>query len=153
VHGCHCSCRCNNVVHDRGSGGVPPRSWSERHDESITCLQARYFFQQLVAGVEYCHIKVRCPMCQSAAVAGLRINIDGGGVAAHIVRRAKHGCRICPPSIMHHTVQGVCHRDLKLENVLLAGKHAPLVKICDFGYSKVLFHTPVLGHSFLPSYL
>ncbi|GFH30224.1 Ser/thr protein kinase, partial [Haematococcus lacustris] len=31
---------------------------------------------------------------------------------------------------------GVCHRDLKLENTLLDGRHAPRVKICDFGYSK-----------------
>ncbi|KAJ9509440.1 hypothetical protein QJQ45_001866 [Haematococcus lacustris] len=32
--------------------------------------------------------------------------------------------------------EGVCHRDLKLENILLDGRHAPQVKICDFGYSK-----------------
>lgn len=34
-------------------------------------------------------------------------------------------------------VQGVCHRDLKLENTLLDGRPAPRLKICDFGYSKV----------------
>ena len=34
--------------------------------------------------------------------------------------------------------QGVCHRDLKLENTLLDGRPAPRLKICDFGYSKVL---------------
>lgn len=28
------------------------------HVES--CLQARYFFQQLLAGLEYCHTKVCC---------------------------------------------------------------------------------------------
>lgn len=41
---------------------------------------------------------------------------------------------------MHHilpTAQGVCHRDLKLENTLLDGRPAPRLKICDFGYSKV----------------
>ncbi|KAF5961228.1 hypothetical protein HYC85_002437 [Camellia sinensis] len=32
----------------------------------------------------------------------------------------------------------VCHRDLKLENTLLDGSPAPRLKICDFGYSKVL---------------
>ena len=32
--------------------------------------------------------------------------------------------------------QGVCHRDLKLENTLLDGRPAPRLKICDFGYSK-----------------
>lgn len=34
-------------------------------------------------------------------------------------------------------LQGVCHRDLKLENTLLDGSEAPRLKICDFGYSKV----------------
>eukprot|EP01023_Acetabularia_acetabulum_P039816 TRINITY_DN383_c0_g1_i1.p1 TRINITY_DN383_c0_g1~~TRINITY_DN383_c0_g1_i1.p1 ORF type:complete len:336 (-),score=47.62 TRINITY_DN383_c0_g1_i1:352-1359(-) len=50
--------------------------------------EARYFFQQLVAGVDYLHS------------------------------------------------QGVAHRDLKLENLLLNGSDVPLLKICDFGYSK-----------------
>ena len=37
-------------------------------------------------------------------------------------------------------VQGVANRDLKLENLLLDRKDTgsrPLLKICDFGYSKV----------------
>lgn len=50
--------------------------------------EARYFFQQLISGVDYCHS------------------------------------------------EGVCHRDLKLENTLLDGRPAPRLKICDFGYSK-----------------
>jgi len=50
--------------------------------------EARYYFQQLVLGVAYCHNS------------------------------------------------GVCHRDLKLENTLLDGSAQPVVKICDFGYSK-----------------
>ncbi|KAF0925614.1 hypothetical protein E2562_017198 [Oryza meyeriana var. granulata] len=50
--------------------------------------EARYFFQQLICGVSYCH---------------------------HMK---------------------ICHRDLKLENVLLHGSKAPRLKICDFGYSK-----------------
>lgn len=51
--------------------------------------EARYFFQQLISGVAWCHR------------------------------------------------EGVCHRDLKLENTLLDGRPAPRLKICDFGYSKV----------------
>ena len=35
--------------------------------------------------------------------------------------------------------QRICHRDLKLENILLDGSQAPRIKICDFGYSKVNF--------------
>ena len=31
------------------------------------------------------------------------------------------------------TEQGMCHRDLKLENLLLSG-NPPKLKICDFGY-------------------
>ncbi|KAL3133461.1 Serine/threonine-protein kinase srk2a [Trebouxia sp. C0009 RCD-2024] len=50
--------------------------------------EARFFFQQLISGVDYCHS------------------------------------------------EGVCHRDLKLENTLLDGRPAPRLKICDFGYSK-----------------
>lgn len=50
--------------------------------------EARYFFQQLISGVSYCH------------------------------------------------AMQVCHRDLKLENTLIDGSPAPLLKICDFGYSK-----------------
>ncbi|KAK3166088.1 hypothetical protein QOZ80_1AG0041300 [Eleusine coracana subsp. coracana] len=50
--------------------------------------EARYFFQQLICGVSYCHF------------------------------------------------MQICHRDLKLENVLLDGSPAPRLKICDFGYSK-----------------
>jgi serine/threonine protein kinase len=33
--------------------------------------------------------------------------------------------------------QGVVNRDIKLENTLLDSSPRPLVKICDFGYSKV----------------
>ena len=40
------------------------------------------------------------------------------------------------PVTGHGLSQGVCHRDLKLENTLLDGRPAPRLKICDFGYSK-----------------
>lgn len=35
------------------------------------------------------------------------------------------------------TLQGVANRDIKLENVLIDSSPRPLIKICDFGYSKV----------------
>lgn len=50
--------------------------------------EARWFFQQLIVGVDYVH------------------------------------------------KMGVANRDIKLENTLLDGSPRPLVKICDFGYSK-----------------
>jgi serine/threonine-protein kinase SRK2 len=73
--------------------------------------EARYFFQQMVSGVDYCH---------------------------RMVRVTRAGGR--PWCLLHLTccaAQGVCHRDLKLENTLLDGSPAPRVKLCDFGYSKV----------------
>ncbi|KAK9828792.1 hypothetical protein WJX72_002102 [[Myrmecia] bisecta] len=51
-------------------------------------VEARWFFQQLIIGVDYCH------------------------------------------------KMGVVNRDVKLENTLLDGSKRPLLKICDFGYSK-----------------
>ncbi|GIL70722.1 hypothetical protein Vretimale_3824 [Volvox reticuliferus] len=50
--------------------------------------EARWFFQQLIVGLDYCHR------------------------------------------------MGVVNRDIKLENTLLDSSPRPLVKICDFGYSK-----------------
>ena len=43
-------------------------------------------------------------------------------------------------------VQGVANRDIKLENTLLDGSPRPLVKICDFGYSKVHCDTRKIVH-------
>ncbi|KAF8112530.1 hypothetical protein N665_0063s0016 [Sinapis alba] len=68
--------------------------------------EARYFFQQLICGVDYCH-----------------------------------------------SLQ-ICHRDLKLENTLLDGSPAPLLKICDFGYSKSsLLHSRPKSTVGTPAYI
>lgn len=59
-----------------------------RERNGISEDEARWFFQQLIIGLDYCHR------------------------------------------------MGVMNRDIKLENTLLDDKPWPLVKICDFGYSK-----------------
>lgn len=41
-------------------------------------------------------------------------------------------------TVVCYVVKQVCHRDLKQENTLLDGSTAPRLKICDFGYSKVI---------------
>ena len=41
------------------------------------------------------------------------------------------------PLMIFFVTQGVANRDIKLENTLLDGTTRPLIKICDFGYSKV----------------
>ncbi|CAA2995286.1 serine threonine- kinase SRK2A [Olea europaea subsp. europaea] len=68
--------------------------------------ESRYFFQQLISGVNYCHSMT------------------------------------------------ICHRDLKLENTLLDGSPAPLLKICDFGYSKSsLLHSKPKSTVGTPAYI
>lgn len=41
-------------------------------------------------------------------------------------------------------MQGFASRDIKLDNVLLDGSKRPLMKLCDFGYSKVKFSFTVV---------
>jgi len=48
---------------------------------------------------------------------------------------------LCKCMISKHAsamLQGVANRDVKLENTLLVSSARPLIKLCDFGYSKVL---------------
>ncbi|CAK0781057.1 hypothetical protein CVIRNUC_005271 [Coccomyxa viridis] len=59
-----------------------------KHRGGLEEVEARWFFQQLIIGMDYCH------------------------------------------------KMGVVNRDIKLENTLLDGSKRPLLKICDFGYSK-----------------
>ena len=60
-----------------------------KRKDGLNEKEARWFFQQLIVGLDYCH------------------------------------------------QMGVASRDIKLENTLLDGGQWPLLKICDFGYSKV----------------
>lgn len=105
---------------------------------SLTCLlslvQARYFFQQLISGVSYCHYMVSL------------INILGKHYflciiwgEGELVKKISSLSIFISFNKCFHPPQQICHRDLKLENVLLDGSPAPRLKICDFGYSKVLF--------------
>ena len=52
-----------------------------------------------------------------------------------------------PPILWTTALCSVRHGDLKLENTLLDGRPAPRLKICDFGYSKVV--PPIPGNSLL----
>ena len=40
------------------------------------------------------------------------------------------------PDVAYGCQMGVVNRDIKLENTLLDSSRRPLLKICDFGYSK-----------------
>ena len=74
--------------------------------------EARWFFQQLIIGMDYCH---------RMGVVNRDIKVPCHSTLWHPLgmRRAKHA-------------------PVQLENTLLDGSRRPLVKICDFGYSKHL---------------
>ncbi|XP_039009667.1 serine/threonine-protein kinase SRK2I-like isoform X1 [Hibiscus syriacus] len=84
--------------------------------------EARFFFQQLISGVSYCHemVDILYPLCKNVLNCMVSSLID---YFAH-----RFG--------LFYLMKQVCHRDLKLENTLLDGSPAPRLKICDFGYSK-----------------
>jgi serine/threonine protein kinase len=80
-------------------------------------LQARYFFQQLISGVQYIHSMVY-------------MHIQFFFLIHH---------NVLHNLILYILLQQICHRDLKLENTLLDmnKNSSPRLKICDFGFSKV----------------
>ena len=82
--------------------------------------EARWFFQQLIVGVDYVHKMVR------------------DGRTRLELRYPSHWSVVTVRGVLTSwRLQGVANRDIKLENTLLDGSPRPLVKICDFGYSKV----------------
>lgn len=90
-------------------------------------VQARYFFQQLISGVHFCHAKVYTYL-HFPSFFPQRL-----WPLLRIFRNAQNE-NLCSYDLV---MQQICHRDLKLENTLLDGSPAPRLKICDFGYSKV----------------
>jgi len=106
-------------------------------------IQARFFFQQLISGVSYCHAMVieHFPLfCSIQSKLCFTL---------HTALKCCNICNVLVLNIMSDVsvlfiiclfIKQVCHRDLKLENTLLDGSPAPRLKICDFGYSKVRFY-------------
>lgn len=92
----------------------------------VFSLQARFFFQQLISGVSYCHAMVFNPFSWSLQPYFYLI----------LRMKTKYSFFFVFPFKRSFWKQ-ICHRDLKLENTLLDGSPAPRLKICDFGYSKV----------------
>ncbi|RLM75320.1 hypothetical protein C2845_PM15G08540 [Panicum miliaceum] len=103
---------------------------SLRHPNIIRFKEARYFFQQLICGVSYCHF--------------MQEELVHHFVLTKQVSNAKSAV----------DSQQICHRDLKLENTLLDGSPAPRLKICDFGYSKSsLLHSKPKSTVGTPAYI
>uniref|UniRef100_A0A7N0RG13 non-specific serine/threonine protein kinase n=1 Tax=Kalanchoe fedtschenkoi TaxID=63787 RepID=A0A7N0RG13_KALFE len=96
--------------------------------------EARYFFQQLISGVNYCHSMVNNSFISDLSKDDFYMRL-----------------LIILPST---PLQQICHRDLKLENTLLDGSPAPRLKICDFGYSKSsLLHSRPKSTVGTPAYI
>ena len=91
--------------------------------------EARWFFQQLIIGADGCFC---CFMRRQLLVLVPRALASchwaQGWNAQHLI------CCVTGLDYCHR--MGVVNRDIKLENTLLDGSKRPLVKICDFGYSK-----------------
>lgn len=100
---------------------------------------ARFFFHQILCGIGYMHKKVPFPSPSNP--------IHATHVSMLCVRSLP--TRSAPSELAPEDPprscwrQGMCHRDLKLENILLDADanspEPPTVKICDFGFSKVRF--------------
>lgn len=99
-------------------------------------LQARFFFQQLISGVSYCHTMVS----KSSTLRNVPFLITFYSIYLSWMKWDNFFGLFAPCLLMKQ----VCHRDLKLENTLLDGSLAPRLKICDFGYSKVLLCLSVI---------
>ncbi|XP_038901235.1 serine/threonine-protein kinase SRK2I isoform X1 [Benincasa hispida] len=89
--------------------------------------EARFFFQQLISGVSYCHAMVLELLYASSILIIFFCKILSSKGSGKFVFYFFYLLLL---------VKQVCHRDLKLENTLLDGSPAPRLKICDFGYSK-----------------
>ena len=129
-----------------------------KHRGGLEEVEARWFFQQLIIGMDYCHKMVRpswaaakfaSSLCNEGVVSGLaghdieswqdretwhsRLLVHVLCLSGFVVSFVKCGVLM---GVCHDAVQGVVNRDIKLENTLLDGSKRPLLKICDFGYSK-----------------
>ena len=93
--------------------------------QGLTEGEARWFFQQLIVAVDYCHRMVGAGCCMAAA--WLRLPKRGLQLLpVGRVLRARSRARLvdCP-----RCLQGVSSRDIKLQNILLDGSPQPLIKV------------------------
>ena len=116
-----------------------------KHRGGLEEVEARWFFQQLIIGMDYCHKMVR-PLLR--AIESESLASSHAGKADDYWQEGKRYSRLlCLAGLsmpimktalvtVDGGLQGVVNRDIKLENTLLDGSKRPLLKICDFGYSK-----------------
>ena len=104
---------------------------------------ARWFFQQFIIAVDYCHrlgianrdIKVRAAIACEAA-AGLLLNVaKRHSMQTNVQHSAGANLKLLRSAGIDLTMMQLML--LQLDNVLLDGSQPlPIIKMCDFGYSK-----------------
>lgn len=116
------------LVMEYAEGGNMLHCIQKQPNGRLTEDKSRWVFQQLIIGLDFCHRMVSWTV---ASVFCLHIFTDVPFEQSH-----NKECLL----------QGVANRDLKLENLLLDRPWQdglrPLVKICDFGYSKSELSSP-----------
>ena len=118
----------------------------------IAEADARWLFQQLIIAVDYCHrlgianrdIKVRIPICCCTAALPVCITYPFSHLSWqawwHEDLTDLPSCvffRTAIPYHEHNLMLTAWTRCAQLDNVLLDGSMPlPIIKLCDFGYSK-----------------
>ena len=111
----------------------------------------RWFFQQLVSAVDYLHKMVRClqvwdaiwlNICHAEENTCHPLQVLKSRFLIFLRRNSKltlHSALTERKGFFYSAffMQGFASRDIKLDNVLLDKSRRPLLKLCDFGYSKV----------------
>ncbi|XP_035548033.1 serine/threonine-protein kinase SRK2I-like isoform X1 [Juglans regia] len=104
--------------------------------------EARFFFQQLISGVSYCHAMVLELFFFFVLFCFVFFFFSAWKLESEEYL------------IFCFLMKQVCHRDLTLENTLLDGSPAPRLKICDFGYSKSsVYHSQPKSTVGTPAYI
>ena len=101
---------------------------------------ARFFFQQIIVAIDYCHkmkVSNRCAFLSQALAVDVKPSVNRRLMRALILR----GYALSPQAKQGLITEGappnLC-RDIKLENTLFDSSQKgrnPLIKLCDFGYS------------------
>ena len=147
---------------------------TESHTQRLQESHARWIFQQLIIGMDYCHFMVRPASRRPEPYASHLLCVLPGWLpwSLHALTLlcllaitcqdlpastpASGACTLCLQHLLYCCPQGVANRDLKPENLLLdkvGGNRRPLLKICDFGYAKHDLNSPATTGVGTPIYM
>ena len=106
----------------------------------------RWYFQQLIVGLDYIHrmVSFPFPVRPLASCAEHNFSLQTSfliilGFGRYVNIGDLHPERYSnfrPLGFYICDVKGIVHRDVKLENMLIDKSPKPILKLCDFGFSK-----------------